>query len=244
MKKWKKLVIIVVVLLVGAFWVQARGSSQFLNNGFQALFYHSMRIEGNFPSVNPLGIALQEFEKAVKEGEPTGEALLMMAMIYQHLNRPGTALGYYLQFAETQPEEVWVYPLIGDLYHEMGRTQEANECYTRAVGDGEGEQSFARAYFGIGTVAFEQGHYQEAKEAFEQALSNSGDFLDARLNLGKTLYYLEDYDQAIETLERAQLQAPRSPLVLYYLGLSYEAVGRLEQAQHSFQRMEEVQKTR
>ncbi len=244
MKKWKKPAIILVVLLVGAFWVQAQGFSLFLDNGFQALFYHSMQIERNFPGVNPLGIALEEFDKAVKEGDPSGEGLLMMGMVYQHLNRPGTALGYYLEFARTQPDEVWVYPLIGELYYGMGRIQEATTYYAMAVPGDEEDESFARAYLGLGQIAFEQGDYLGAKDAFEQALETSGDFLDARLALGKTLYYLEDYDQAIETLERAQLQAPRSPSVLYYLGLSYEAVGRSEQAQHSFQRMDEVQATR
>lgn len=243
MKKWNKLVLIVVVFLVGAFWVQAQGSTQFINNGFQALFYHGMQIERNFPGINPIGMAIAEFDKAIKDGDPTGEARLMMGMIYQYLNRPGTALGYYLEFAQAQPEETWIYPLIGELYQEMGRNQEAQDYYAKAQPSEEGQEGFARAYYGLGNIALEKGNYEGAKEAFTQALDTSGDFLDARLALGKTLYYLAEYEQAIEILERAQLQAPRSPTILYYLGLSYEAVGRSEQAQHSFQRMDEVKAT-
>lgn len=239
MKKWNKLILILVVFLFGAFWVQAQGTTQFINNGFYALFYHAMQIERDFPRINPLSMAIEEFEKAIKAGDPSGESLLMMGMIYQHLNRPGTALGYYLEFAAKQPEETWVNLLIGELYEEMGRSGEASKYFAKASSSKE-EDNFARVHYGLGNIALEQKNYLEAKEAFSEALEISGDFIDARLGLAKSLYYLEEYDEAIETLERAQLQAPRSVAVLYYLGQSYQSVGRLEQAEHSFQRMNEI----
>lgn len=242
MKKLKNLAIIALILILGAFLVQAKGSSDFLANGFQALYYHSMRIEESFPGVNALGMALEEFDKAAKAGDSRGEAALMMGLIYQQLERPGTALGYYLEFAQKQPEEIWIYPLIGDLYYEMGRFEEAKTHYERALMGLEEETSFAKAYFGLGNTAFEKGDYATAKDAFEKALSDSGDYLDARIGLGKSLYYLAEYEEAVDILQYAQLQAPRQPLIHYYLGLSYEALGQLEQAEHSFKRMEELNK--
>lgn len=244
MRKCKKIAFVLLVVIISSVWVQASGSSQFLNNGFQALFYHAVRLEETFPSVNPMGIAIEEFEKAVRESKQGGEANLMVGMIYQYLNRPGTALGYYLEFAKAHPEEVWIHSFIGDLYAEMGRLEEARRSYDKAILGAAEDEIFAQAYLGLGNTALEKGEYLQAKEAFERALTNAGDLFDARLALGKALYYLAEYEEAIDTLEKAQLQAPRSIPMFYYLGLSYEAVGRYEQAKHAFLRVEELQNTK
>lgn len=230
--------LVVIILLGGAFWLQAQADSLFLNNGFQALFYHSLRIEESFPSLNPLGASLEEFQKALREKEEAGEANLMIGLIYHYLERPGTALGYYLDLARLHPEETWINSLVGDLYLEMGRTNEAEAFYEKALSGPE--EHYAQAYFGLGRIALEQEDYPKAREAFELALTDSTDFVDARLGLGRTLYHLEDYQGAIEVLEQAQLQAPRHAPIAYYLSLSYAGAGRREQAQHALERFEEL----
>lgn len=240
MRKHRVLALIVLVVVLSAVWVQASGSSKFLNNGFQALYYHAVRLEESFPRLNPVGMAIEEFEKAAREGLSAGEANLMMGLVYQYLDRPGTALGYYLEFTKLQPAEIWIHSFIGDLYAAMGRMDEAVKSYELVVSRVNEDETFAGAYYGLGTTAFERGEYAKAKEAFELALKGAGDFVDARLSLGKTLYYLSEYEEAIATLERAQLQAPRSVAMFYYLGLSYEASGRTEQAEHAFLRVEEL----
>lgn len=242
MKRYKALLITILFLIaISAVWVQANGTSWFLQNGYQALFYHAMRIEESFPRMNPIGMAIDEFEKAIRDGSGEGEANLMIGMIYQYMNRPGTALGYYLEFATSHPEEVWIHSLIGDLYAEMGRLDEAQRSYELAIANQGEEDVFAQAYLGLGNTALERKEYVKAKEAFERALASAGDFFDARFALGKAFYYLGDYDEAIATLEQAQLQAPRSISLHYYLGLSYEAAGRHDQANHSFTRVTELQ---
>lgn len=244
MKKSKVFALIMLLVISSAVLAQARDTSEFLNNGFQALFYHAVRLEEAFPKINPMGLAIEEFEKAARQGEDAGEANLMMGLIYQYLDRPGTALGYYLEFARIHPEEIWIHTFIGDMYAEMGRLEEAQKSYDTAISGADEGEIFAQAYLGLGTTALERGEYVKAKEAFELALSNSGDFFDARLGLGKTLYYLAEYEEAITTLEWAHLQAPSSISMFYYLGLSYEAVGRHEQAQNAFSRVDELQRAK
>ena len=242
MKKRRALILtMVVVILAGAF-VKANTTSLFLDNGFAALYYHAVRLEEAFPRVNPMGLAITEFEKAARDDETAGEAKLMMGLIYQYLDRPGTALGYFLEFAELHPDEVWVYSFIGDMYAEMGRVEDAEKSYNRAI-DGSADDIFAQAYVGLGNTALEKGEYAAAKEAFEKALTNAGDYVDARVGLGKALYYLHEYEEAVNVLELAQLQAPRSIAMLHYLGLSYEATGLDEKAEHAFARIAELQQT-
>ena len=243
MKKRRALALTMLLMILGGTLVQANVSSEFLNNGFAALYYHAVRLEESFPRVNPIGMAITEFEKAAREGETAGEAMLMMGLIYQYLDRPGTALGYFLEFAEHQPEQVWIYSFIGDMYADMGRLAEAEQSYRRAVVESDGEEIFTQAYVGLGNTALENGEYALAKEAFEKALAQAGDYFDARLGLGKAFYYLEEYEDAIATLEVAQLQAPRSISMFYYLGLSYEAAGLDDQAAHAFVRVDELSQT-
>lgn len=243
MKKHRALVLTMILVILGGTFVQANVSSEFLNNGFAALYYHAVRLEEAFPRVNPIGMAITEFEKAASDGETVGEATLMMGLVYQYLDRPGTALGYFLEFAEHHPEQVWIHSFIGDMYADLGRVAEAEQSYRRAVTEADDEEVFTQAYVGLGNTALEQGEYAEAKEAFEKALDHAGDFFDARLGLGKALYYLEEYEEAIAILEVAQLQAPRSIAMFYYLGLSYEAAGLDDKAEHAFLRMDELRQT-
>lgn len=268
MKKHRTLVLALLVFALAGAFVQANVNSDFLANGFAALYYHAVRIEESLPRVNPMGMAITEFEKAARDESTAGEAQLMMGLIYQYLDRPGTALGYYLEFAQSHPEELWVYSFIGDMYAEMGRFDEAESSYRMATtatttielaasGDAtsgagatevatetEVEVVFAQAYVGLGNTALERKDYAQAKEAFEKALTAAGNYFDARLGLGKALYCLEEYDEAIAVLEVAQLQAPRSITMFYYLGLSYEAAGFAEKASHAFFRAEELQQSR
>lgn len=242
MKKYK--VVTLILLLVGisgAVLVQANPSLQSLENGFMALFYHAVRLEESFPRINPVGMAIEEFAKATRDEETAGEANLMMGFVYQYLGRPGTALGYFVEFANLHPEESWIHSQIGDLYVEMGRLEEAERSYEQAIANSSEEETiYARAYYGLGKVALERQDYEQAKNAFEHALENAGDFFDARLALGKSLYHLAEYEEAISTLELAQLQAPRSIAMFQYLALSYEAAGFTEQAEHAFARLEEL----
>lgn len=243
MNKYKIVALILVMVAIsGVVLVQANTSSRYLENGYLSLFYHAVRLEETFPRINPVGMAIEEFDKAAREDDDSGEAELMMGLIYHYLGRPGTALGYFLEFSALHPEEAWVHALIGDLYVEMGRFDKAEESFERAIEFAPEGEVFAKAHFGLGNIALERGDYPQAREAFANALENSGDFFDARLGLGMSLYYLAEYDEAISTLELAQLQAPRSISVFQFLGLSYQAAGLDDQAQHAFARVEELKK--
>lgn len=243
MKQWKKIAAVVIILMLGAVLVQADSVAGMLYNGYEALFYHSVRVEESFPNVNPIGLAISEFGRAAKEEKSAAEANLMLGLIYQYLDRPGTALGYLLEFASEHPEEIWVNSLIGDMYAEMGRTGEAAAHYEKAISPNEDGQAFAQAYLGLGHIAYEREEFIEAEESYRRALEESGDCFEARFALGKALYQLGEYEEAIATLEQAQLQAPRYAPLHYYLAISYEAAGLAEKAEHARQRMQELKES-
>ncbi len=240
MKKWSRISIVLVAVMLVALWAHAAGVSRALHNGYEALFYHSIRMDETFPSINPLGISIAEFERAATE-DGAAEANLMLGLLYQYLDRPGTALGYLLQFAGAHPEQIWVNSLIGDMYAAMGRGDDARIYYERALADTESGDGFAQAYLGLGHLAYERGEYEAAREAYSRAVEKSSDYVDARLALGKALYQMGELEEAIEVLEIAQLQAPRYAPVYQYLALSYEAAGLMDKAEHAQQRVKELE---
>lgn len=244
MRRRTMLVLLVLALLSSIVMAQTSTSLTNLGAGFQALLFHAARLDESYPEAfrryTPIAMAIDAFGKAVKEEDQAGEASLMLGLIYTYLERPGTALDYYLRFAELNPEDAWVHALIGDRYAEMGRLNEAEQSYRLALAGAPDEGSWARAHYGLGAVALERGQYSQAKESFELALEQAEDFFDARLGLGQALYHLGEYEQAIEVLEVAHLQWPRSLTMLQYLGWSYEAAGLSDQAAHAFDRLAEL----
>jgi len=244
MRKRTFLILTVLALASGVVLAQVAPAADFLQNGFQFLFYHAVRLEETLlrRDVNLLALASDEFTKAVQDPSQRGEALLMLGLIYSSLQRPGTALGYYLDFAYDQPEDPWVHALIGELYAEMGLLDQAEESFRLAIQASPEGETWARAHYGLGSVALERGEYPAAKAEFELAVAAADSLVEARLGLGRALYYLGEYEGAIETLELAQLLAPRSISILEQLALAYEAAGRAEQAAHVSSRLEELRR--
>ena len=82
MRKHRAWALILFMIIFGAAFVQANPQSEYLDSGFQSLLYHAIRLEESFPSVNPVGMAITEFEKAARE-TLTSEANLMLGLIYR-----------------------------------------------------------------------------------------------------------------------------------------------------------------
>ena len=57
---------------------------------------------------------------------------------------------------------------------------------------------------------------------------------------GISLYHLGEFEEAVEVLEFSQLMDPRSVEIHRYLALTYDALGRTEQAQHARERIAEL----
>ncbi|MCX7882397.1 MAG: VWA domain-containing protein [Brevinematales bacterium] len=83
-----------------------------------------------------------------------------------------------------------------------------------------------------GTQFYREGRYQEAKEAFQKALIKKPSSLPLRYNLGNTLYYLQEWENAIKEFRNltnvpSQEMAYRS---LYNLGTTLAAQGNTNAA--------------
>lgn len=235
MQKTRLTAVILVLVISLSLIAHAAGQTQFVQNSLHALVYHAMQIERLFPELDPVGAAIGELSKAIQE-EEAEEAYLLLGLIYQNLGLHEHAVRQYSRFLERNPQEGWVWALLGDAYLALGEYGEAEYAY-RASND---HGSYARSFYGLGNVFLDTRDYGAAKEAFEKALEEVPEFIGARVGLGISLYHLGDFEEAVEVLEFSQLMDPRSVEIHNYLALTYEALGRTEQAQHARERIAEL----
>lgn len=83
------------------------------------------------------------------------------------------------------------------------------------------EPSNAEAWFGLGVAYTNLKSYNDAIEAFRQALRINPEYADAWYNLGSTYGNLNRYDDAIEAYRQALRINPEHALAWYNLGSTY-----------------------
>jgi Flp pilus assembly protein TadD len=128
---------------------------------------------------------------------------------------------------EAKPDSLLAYQLRSDIHLRSNSLIEAERDTRSAI---ELNPKHASGRCVLGSILFRQGRYLEAREAFDEALRLAPKFVGAHYNLGLTYYQMGQYASAIDYLNRALLSKrvdPRFSLTgYYYLGRSYEALGR------------------
>jgi len=92
-------------------------------------------------------------------------------------------------------------------------------CLSRGIGGTE-----ADAHFQEGVSYVNQGHYGEAIEEFNRALSIDSKYVNAYCGIGIAYLNQKKYREAIETLEKAIALDPEKAIPYYLLGMAYEEI--------------------
>ena len=109
-----------------------------------------------------------------------------------------------------------------------GYWEEAARVYRAAALAGGADASVC---YRLGKVLFLLGDYSAARERFFTALELDEDFVDARVELGKTFVALGDLEDALSCFQGARGDRPRDASLYYELGKLYFQLGRREEAQ-------------
>jgi tetratricopeptide (TPR) repeat protein len=125
----------------------------------------------------------------------------------------------------------------GVTLHQVGRLDEAEESYRRALDLDEG---YALAWNNIGVAAAHRGDQESAEAAFRRALEIQAELNDARLNLGLLWVLADRHDSSLQ-LHRDMLKVDSSRADAWNgLGSALMAMDRFAEARNAFARAVEA----
>lgn len=198
--------------------------------GMQSLQYYLSGLDKLIPALKPLGNASEEFRTSVEQGENIDESLLFMGLIAQHQGDYQGAKDSFTSYLQRNPEETWVYTILGDLDYLLGDSDQALINYQLSIAEDDG---YAKAYYGIGMIYRDQGLTEVAIENLTTSVELKPGFSDARIALALEYFDSQQFDLALEEFEIAYLQNPRNAKIHYYLWILYSESGEQEKAIHS-----------
>jgi len=98
--------------------------------------------------------------------------------------------------------------VVAQLYHELGKTDDAVRCWKRCI---ELDPALATSsHAAIGAVAFEKGELEEAAEHYRAAMKLEPESSTHPVHLAEALIYRGQYEEAVEILETNLKAHPRS----------------------------------
>ena len=105
--------------------------------------------------------------------------------------------------------------------------------------DEQGVPPEALRHFSEGVALLEKGNYQDALDAFEQALEHKRDFVEAWRNKGAALARVGRYHEALDASKKAITLSGDAPDVLAWLskGAILASLGRIEEAQECYDKV-------
>jgi tetratricopeptide (TPR) repeat protein len=142
-------------------------------------------------------------EKAVElsKSASDGERRYIEAVLLTRAQKTNEALPIFLDLAKQYPEDRMVQMLLGQVYTNLGKPDESNAAFERAI---KLDGSTPRVYTFIGNNELLRGNYAKARELFNTALSKqvkgSAPF-GPNYGLAYAYIYQNDIKSAVKTLE-------------------------------------------
>jgi tetratricopeptide (TPR) repeat protein/tRNA A-37 threonylcarbamoyl transferase component Bud32 len=130
---------------------------------------------------------------------------------------------------EEPPQDLaaWEWNNKGVALDNLGKPQEAIECYDRAL---EINPRYAGAWYNKGTALDDLGKYQEAIVCYDEALEINPRYAEAWSNKGNTLYKLGKFQEAIVCYDEALEINPRYAEAWSNKGVALHGLGKHQEA--------------
>ncbi len=169
--------------------------------------------------------------RALAHGDDA-EALLSRAFLAHLDNHFGHVVELCQQVLRGAPDHPAALNHLGRALHNMGRSDDAQRAFERAVAVAPG---YAQAWHNLGHVLRARGLLERALQAFESALAQAPAYLPARLHLGITWYAMEQPQAALECFQQVLAATPHDVEALVGAGLALHMLGRLDEARAHYQ---------
>lgn len=177
--------------------------------------------------------ALKELKKAETLNPSDHITQYDLGLLYYYRERYDLAIEHFEKAIRLKNDYAPAINSLGNVYAAKGNWDKAIEIYKSIAEDA----FYGTPHFALSNMAIAYYHkkeYGQAEKYFYEALALKKDFVNALWGLAMTYNATGRYSEAIGKLEAALKKDPKSAVVHYELGKSYQGLGERTKAQNEF----------
>lgn len=130
--------------------------------------------------------------------------------------RADEAVSAYLKAVERKPDDPWLHHKLALAYAANNNLDGARQSEQKALDLAGG--TFPEALAGLGDVARQSGNLDQAFNYYNQALSQNGNLVAARIGLGQTVASQGNWSGALVQFQDAANLEPQNPMAHFWMG--------------------------
>ncbi len=150
--------------------------------------------------------------------------------IYAALEQDDEAINAYRQAIAINPADPWPYHNLALVYEKMENYDQAIALYRQAIERHATDYNRAVSWDSLGNVYSDAGRYEEAVQAFQEAIRLNPKYALPWNSLGDVYNALGNRQQAIAAYQQAIALDPGYAWPYNNLGMVYQTIGQYEQA--------------
>lgn len=185
------------------------------------------KLAGVYSEMGEYDKALETYSKVAELKPSDGYIYLSVGSIYENLGKYQDALNAYNKVAEMCPEYLYNYLNIANVQYQLRDYKSAIENYNKFLSTYsqhiEARENLAASYINSGDFTNAVNEYENLYRRNPVSFKNFA-------NYGQALFQVKDYQKASEFLEKAVEVNPDNTSAHVSLALSYQELGKNEQA--------------
>ena len=146
-----------------------------------------------------LDYAEQACRNLLSQMNDDADLFALLGMVLIQKGDPEGSIVYLENAAALQPDAVRMRNNLGIAFKRVGRLQEAEAAYRRAISIDGG---YAQAHYNLGVVLIERGDFRDAAASFQAAVNLDTEFLEARRNLAHALLGSNQFAESADEFRR------------------------------------------
>jgi tetratricopeptide (TPR) repeat protein len=182
-------------------------------------------------------LAQDEYDRLLARAPDSSRSHQLRGDLHAAQERPVEAAAEYKAALEAAPASLDVLIALGDLTRRQSRFEDALTYYGRAAALAPDDYD---VLYGAGVCHSYRQEYPPAIQSFREALRADPSSAPAHLALGHALLQSKQAAAAVPELEAAAKLEPRMLQAQYLLGRAYRLLGRTQEAEATFARVQKL----
>jgi hypothetical protein len=143
----------------------------------------------------------------------------------------------WLAAAKTSPSSSQNHNNLGDLYGRHGDYEKAIEEFKKAI---ELNPQYADAFHNLANTYQQMGKLDLAIENYKKAIEFNPYLWQSYQSLALIYFERQDFETSLSYMEKAVGISPENPVLYYNLGVVFQQLGKIQEANQAFQKSQEL----